>query len=133
MKGNDLLLLCDFNAHKSALTDSLFVLIFKKKNFSKTMSIFMEETNYDCFVSSWIQKSLDVTLKHKYTDSSFSLQYYVLLTVSWKCPSLLQNTYFGSSCGCAGVFLHQGKISEELWQKFGDFPSNGPGGVLLFG
>lgn len=31
------------------------------------------------------------------------------------------------------MFLYQREVSEELWQQFGDFPSDSSGSVLEFG
>lgn len=40
--------------------------------------------------------------------------------------------YFGGLCSAVGMFLYQGEVGEELWQLFGDFPSDRSGSVLQF-
>lgn len=43
-----------------------------------------------------------------------------------------RGSHLGGPRGCMGMFLHRREISEELWQLFGDFPPDRPGGVLKF-
>lgn len=46
--------------------------------------------------------------------------------VAWTQP------YFGALLSPVGMFLYQREVGEELWQLFGDLPSDRSGGVLEF-
>lgn len=111
-----------------SFTDSLDVRLV---NTSKAMNIFRK-----IVMMAWslpIQKSFNVTWKHQYMASFSSLQQLIkIYTQQTDCVLCCYFTYLSSSYCCVRMFFYQRKISEELWQKIGDFASDCSGGVLKF-